>query len=77
MPRIARVRALSERGLSDAAIAVVMEMYEGMPPLEVHQVRAVRHRFGIDKPMSEARRQQAQGWVRGVDGLFAGDQRGV
>lgn len=43
--------ALRTRGLSYPAIAVVMELYHGCPPMDGHMVRVrLRHRGAEPKP---------------------------
>lgn len=46
------VRELSDRGLSDTAIAVVLELYEGLEGVGRQGVQGVRYRNGITKPVS-------------------------
>lgn len=52
MPLVAVVRRLSERGLSDPAIAVVLELYEGTGVIKASVVQSCRTRYGITKPLS-------------------------
>lgn len=55
---LSTVRELSARGLSDSAIAVVLELYEGVE-LSGAAVQAGRQRYGIVKPAYAGRRMQA------------------